>query len=327
MILITGGAGYVGSHFVRTYLKRKPEAELVIVDNLSEGWEETLPQSRVHLHKVEMGDRQAVGELFKRYKVDGVVHFAANAYVGESQENPFKYLQNNVAQTINLFQAMESNNVRRVVFSSTCATYGVPDYVPIDESHPQRPVNVYGMTKYMVEKALQAMAVSKSAWSYVALRYFNAAGADDSGEIGESHDPETHLIPLALKSAKGEISHLLINGDDYETSDGTCIRDYIHVTDLADAHIAALDLMQDAQVTEAINLGTAHGYSVKQIIAMCEEVSGKKIPVKVGPRRSGDPPSLVANNTKAAQVLNWKPAYDLRAIIESAWRWETNRRY
>jgi UDP-glucose 4-epimerase len=223
---------------------------------------------------------------------------------------------------------MERNGVRKIVFSSTCASYGVPEYVPIDEKHPQRPVNVYGNTKLIVEKILHSLAETRG-WSFVALRYFNAAGAADDGSLGESHDPETHLIPLILKVASGELPHVNINGDDYETPDGTCVRDYIHVTDLARAHCQALDLLRTkpAGTRECINLGTEHGASVKEVISVCEAITGKKIRTVVAPRRSGDPAKLVANAAVAEKVLGWKPQYDLKSILETAWRWEQNRRY
>jgi len=317
MLLITGGAGYVGSHFLHEYLRRG-NSGCVVLDNLSEGHQEALAQKGTEFVEGQIGDQALLDRLFKQHKIDAVVHFAANAYVGESQEVPFKYLQNNVVQSINLFEAMDRNGVRKIVFSSTCASYGVPEYVPIDEKHPQRPVNVYGNTKLMVEKVLHSLAATRG-WSFAALRYFNAAGAADDGTLGESHDPETHLIPLVLKVASGELPHVNIHGDDYETPDGTCIRDYIHVTDLARAHCQALDLLKEKPkgTSERINLGTEHGASVKEVISVCEAVTGKKITVVVGPRRSGDPARLVANAAQAEKVLGWKPQYDLKVILLS----------
>jgi UDP-glucose 4-epimerase len=324
MILVTGGAGYVGSHFLHQYSKSK-QSGVVVVDNLCEGHRQALPEN-CQFVECGIGDQKALDKIFSENKIDAVVHFAANAYVGESQEDPFKYLHNNVVQTINLFEAMERHGVRKLVFSSTCATYGVPDYVPLDEGHPQRPVSVYGNTKVIVEKIMQSLAETKQ-WSFVALRYFNAAGASDDGTIGENHDPETHLIPLALKAALGTIVHLNVLGDDYPTKDGTCIRDYIHVNDLASAHQQALDLLNSKQSAEFINLGTEHGMSVKEVIDVCAAVTGKKIPIRIAPRRSGDPPVLVANAEKARKLLGWQPRYDLQKIVESAWKWEQNRRY
>lgn len=221
---------------------------------------------------------------------------------------------------------MDALGVKKIVFSSSCATYGNPQYVPLDESHPQNPVSVYGLTKYMIEKALQSYGRTKG-WSTVCLRYFNAAGADDSGLIGESHEPETHLIPRVLKAAKGEIDHLDVFGDDYETEDGTGIRDYVHVNDLAEAHCLALDLLNQKAFNEAINLGTADGASVKRVIDISREVTGKDIKVKYSKRRPGDVAKLIANSKKAKDLLGWQPKYDLRKTIETAWNWEQHRRY
>jgi UDP-glucose 4-epimerase len=321
MILVTGGAGYVGSHFVKTYLERHPDVSLVVVDNLSEGHRKALDFSdRIHFFQEDIGDADAMGRLFKWFPIEAVVHFAANAYVGESQVNPGKYFHNNVANSISLFRAMDDAGVKRLVFSSTCATYGVPQQVPIYESHPQNPINVYGLTKLMMEMTMRAYAETRG-WSFVALRYFNAAGADPGGTIGEHHEPETHLIPLVLQAIE-------VYGTDYDTPDGTCIRDYIHVNDLATAHIQALNLMVgEKQVAEAINLGTTHGASVTEVIDVCRKVTGQDIPVQHGPRRPGDPPVLVANADKAKARLGWQPKSDLRHIIETAWQWEQNRRF
>ncbi len=327
MILVTGGAGYIGSHFIRTYLSRTPGSALVVVDNLELGHKEALPDSAaVYFLHQNTGDIGVLKSVFERFPIRAVVHFAASCYVGESEQNPLKYFQNNVVQSLNLFQAMEETQVRKIVFSSSCATYGNPRYSPIDEEHPQEPVNVYGRTKLIVEQALQALA-SRLGWSCVMLRYFNAAGADDSGLIGESHDPETHLIPLALQTALGKRECLEVYGNDYDTTDGTCVRDYIHVSDLAQAHCEALNLLEAGAGTQAINLGTTSGASVLEIIEMCRQVTGKDIPYRLMPRRAGDPPALVAQAGKAGRVLNWKPGYDLRRIIETAWSWEKNRRF
>jgi UDP-glucose 4-epimerase len=325
MLLVTGGAGYIGSHFVREYLSNESDG-IVVLDNLSEGHADALSGMNVELVKSDIGDKNRLDSLFQQYDIDAVVHFAANAYVGESQDVPFKYLHNNVVQTINLFEAMEKHGVRRIVFSSTCATYGHPQYVPLDEKHPQNPVNVYGSTKLIVEQMLKALAGSKD-WTFVALRYFNAAGAAEDGSMGESHDPETHLIPLVLKTAKGELPHITVLGDDYETPDGTCIRDYIHIQDLALAHCQALALLRAEKRAEFVNLGTETGSSVREVIDLCKQVTGKPIPTVMGPRRKGDPPMLVANATKAEQLLGWRPRHDLSSIIKTAWQWESNRRY
>jgi UDP-glucose 4-epimerase len=325
MILVTGGAGYVGSHFLHEYA-RTGRGQCIVVDNLTEGHNHAIGNHGSKLVQCSIGDQKALDQLFQENDIEAVVHFAANAYVGESQENPFKYLNNNVVQSINLFETMERHGVRKLVFSSTCATYGTPEYVPLDEKHAQHPVNVYGNTKLITEHVLRSLAETKD-WSFIALRYFNAAGAAQDGSIGESHDPETHLIPLVLQAGLGKSPHVNVLGDDYETKDGTCIRDYIHVTDLATAHCQALDLLRNKRAAEFINLGTEHGASVKEIIALCGEVTGLNIPVKVAPRRSGDPPVLVANAAKANQILNWRPSHDLRSIVETAWKWEQNRRY
>lgn len=327
MILVTGGAGYIGSHFVKTYLAQPDATEVVVVDNLSEGHREAIATLEgIHFVQEDIGNVDGMGTVFQRYPIDAVVHFAASCYVGESQTNPTKYFQNNVVKTLHLLKAMDETNVRKLVFSSTCATYGNPVTLPINEQHPQNPINVYGLTKLMIEKALGGYAETIGL-SYTALRYFNAAGADDSGLLGEHHDPETHLIPLVLQAALGQRAAIDVYGDDYDTPDGTCIRDYIHVNDLAVAHCQALNRLETQQGGEAINLGTTHGASVKEMIALCREVTGRNIPVNMAPRREGDPPRLVANADKARTLLGWKPDYDLRRIIETAWAWEQNRRY
>lgn len=327
MILITGGAGYVGSHFVRMYLSNNPQAEVVIIDNFTEGHKKALDVTdRISLFSENCGNADAMRKIFSDFPISAVVHFAASCYVAESQQNPSKYFQNNVVNTLNLMAVMQEAGIRKFIFSSTCATYGNPTSLPMDESHMQHPVNVYGMTKLIVEQSLQSYAKTLG-WSYIALRYFNAAGADDSARIGESHEPETHLIPLVLQTALGRHDFVQINGEDYETPDGTCIRDYIHVNDLAHAHCQALALVESQQVEEAINLGTTCGASVKEVIAMCGQVTGKDIPTRSSPRRSGDPAILVADNKKSSSVLGWKPQYDLRSIVKTAWNWEQNRLY
>lgn len=327
MILVTGGAGYIGSHFIKAYLDQNPGVEVAVVDNLSEGHSEALSFSKqIHLIQEDIGHLEGIKAVFQRYPIDAVVHFAASCYVGESQENPSKYFRNNVINSLTLFEAMALSGVRKVVFSSSCASYGNPMKETLDENHPQNPINVYGQTKWMIEQALASYAETLG-WSYIALRYFNAAGADESGLLGERHDPETHLIPLVLKAAMGKLPGVKIYGDDYETRDGTCIRDYIHVNDLALAHCQALSRLKTQQGGEAINLGTRYGASVKEIVAMCQEVTGRQIEVKNAPRRDGDPPVLVANAEKAKQLLGWQPQYNLQRILQTAWDWEQNPRY
>ena len=326
MILVTGGAGYVGSHFLHAYLTANPGAPVVVVDNLSEGHRQALVHDQIHLVKENIGNKEAMTEIFQRYPVKAVVHFAASAYVGESQLNPFKYFRNNVIESLNLFEVMEKSGVRKIVFSSTCATYGIPQYIPLNENHPQQPVNVYGTTKYMLEQALRALHAS-CGWSYASMRYFNASGADENGQIGESHNPETHLIPLVLKTATGELPYLLINGDDYDTPDGTCIRDYVHVTDLARAHIQALHMLDNQHACESVNIGSTRGASVKEIVSVCEQITGKSIPCRIGPRREGDAPALLADGKRAEDIFGWTPFHDLQSIVRSAWRWEQQRRY
>jgi UDP-glucose-4-epimerase GalE len=328
MILVTGGAGYIGSHFVYRAISRDTTAKIVVIDDLSEGHEKALSEfERVTLIKGDIGDAELLDEIFKKYDIEAVVHFAAHAYVGESHSQPFKYFKNNVTKSLTMFEAMERHHVRKVVFSSSCATYGEPVYSPIDEKHPQKPINTYGMTKLMVEQILGRLAET-SGWSYACLRYFNAAGAEPAAHIGESHNPETHLLPRVLKAATGELESIEILGTDYPTRDGTCIRDYIHVNDLADGHIDALSLLKkEKSVAECINLGTTNGNSVLEIITKCEQISGRRVSVKKSPRRPGDPPELVANAVKAREVLNWQTKCTIDDIIESAWNWEQKKRY
>jgi len=327
MILVTGGAGYIGSHFIKHYLDAFPGEEVVAVDNLSEGHREAVSFSpRIRFEAADIGDTDAMVDIFRRYPVRTVIHFAASCYVGESQQVPSKYFRNNCIHTLNLFNAMEICGVKEIVFSSTCATYGNPVYLPLDEAHPQQPINVYGSTKLMTEQALRAYSLAQD-WSYVALRYFNASGADESGLIGEHHEPETHLIPLVLQTALGQREAIHIYGNDYETRDGTCIRDYIHVNDLATAHMAAIGFLRKHGGGEAFNLGTTTGSSVLEVIQACEQVTGLPIKRHIAPRRPGDPPVLVANADKAEKLLGWKTQYDLPRIVESAWRWEQSPRF
>jgi UDP-glucose 4-epimerase len=328
MILVTGGAGYIGSHFVYRAISSDTNTGVLVLDNLSEGHREALKEfERVTLIEGDTGEAGILNDIFNKYDIEAVVHFAAHAYVGESYSHPFKYFKNNVTNSLTLFEQMEHHNVRKIVFSSSCATYGEPLYTPIDEKHPQIPINTYGMTKLMVEQILGRLAETSN-WQYACLRYFNAAGAESAVQIGESHDPETHLLPRVLKAAIGELDSIEVLGTDYPTRDGTCIRDYIHVNDLADAHLSALNLLKkQGPIAECINLGTTNGNSVLEIIDKCEKISGRKIKVKKSPRRPGDPPELVANAVKAKEVLDWQTKYTIDDIIESAWNWEQKRRY
>jgi UDP-glucose 4-epimerase len=329
MILVTGGAGYVGSHFVRTYLDKDPKNQAVVIDNLSRGHKQSLPLSDRLIPVVcDISDSQVVSNIFKQHAIEAVVHFAAKAYVGESQSDPFAYLQNNVAQTIELFKIMEDHAVRKIVFSSSCQVYGEPQYLPVDEKHQLKPTNVYGTSKLIVEETLRSLSDSLG-WSSISLRYFNAAGASEGGLYGESHDPETHLIPTLLKVAGGVLDRATIFGTDHATEDGTCIRDYVHISDLAEAHCQSLSFLQASKTARAqsFNLGTTAGASVLAVLQMCENVTARAIPVTMASRRPGDPAAMVANAQLAKQVLNWSTTFDLRRIVETAWQWQKNPKY
>ncbi len=315
-ILVTGGAGYIGSHAVRLFLARGHE--VWVYDNLCYGHRGAVPAERLIV--ADLAEEQRLDQTLLRHRIDAVVHFAAFAYVGESVRDPGKYYRNNLVNTLGLMECMRRHGIARMVFSSTCATYGVPERVPITEDEKQRPINPYGHGKLAVEWALADYAAAYG-WGYAALRYFNAAGASADGSIGEDHDPETHLIPLVLQTALGQRPHIEVFGTDYPTPDGTCIRDYIHVDDLAEAHLLALERIQPGQGL-CLNLGIGRGYSVREVIRTAEAVTGKTIPVNEGPRRPGDPPALVASAEKAHQLLGWSPRYtELRQIIETAWNW------
>ncbi|HZP84530.1 MAG TPA: UDP-glucose 4-epimerase GalE [Chthonomonadaceae bacterium] len=324
MILVTGGAGYIGSHYVQ-YAREQGE-EVVVLDNLVYGHREAVPEG-VPFVFGDMGDRALLEQTFTRYAFDAVVHFAAYAYVGESVTDPSKYYNNNTCAALAVLDAMHRHGVNYFVFSSTCATYGEPQYMPLDERHPQDPINPYGESKYFVERILKAYDKAYG-MRFVALRYFNAAGADPQGRIGESHGPETHLIPLTLQVATGKREQINIFGTDYDTPDGTCIRDYIHILDLADAHSLALNRLRAGHPSDFYNLGSEQGYSVREVIATCERVSGHSIKTVEGPRRAGDPPRLVASAAKAKTELGWKPKFqNLEEIVTTAWNWERNRRF
>lgn len=317
MILIVGGAGYIGSHLNKEINKKG--IKTVIFDNLSYGHKDFVKWGT--FEKGDLGNIEEIRAVFKKYPIEAVMHFAAFAYVGESVEDPQKYYINNVKNTLNLLQVMLEENVKYFVFSSTCATYGNPVEIPITENHPQNPINPYGKTKLMVEQILKDYSDAYGL-KYASLRYFNAAGADPDSEVGELHDPETHLIPLILDVAAGKREDIKIFGTDYDTPDGTCIRDYIHVTDLADAHILALEYLQNGGKSDFFNLGNGNGFSVKEVIETAREVTGKDIKAVEADRRPGDPPILVGSSNKAKETLNWNPKYDeLSKIIETAWNW------
>jgi UDP-arabinose 4-epimerase len=316
-VLVTGGAGYIGSHTCKALAAAGYRP--VSYDNMSYG----------HEWAVQWGPLE-VGDILNRARLDAVIvkhqpiavlHFAAFAYVGESVTNPGKYFRNNVAGSLTLLEAVRDHGIKHFVFSSTCATYGIPDTSPIREDTPQRPINPYGASKLMVERMLSDFGSAHSL-TWTALRYFNAAGGDVDGRVGESHDPETHLIPLVLDAASGRRPHVTIFGTDYDTADGTCVRDYIHVNDLADAHVAALSAQLRGAPSDVFNLGNGLGFSVRQVVNAVERITGQKVPVQLGARRAGDPAVLISDAAKARVQLGWQPKLpDLDAIIRTAWAW------
>lgn len=315
-VLVTGGAGYIGSVAVDD-LRERGEA-VVVLDNLVYGHRQAV-DAKVPFYQGSIGDKELVKKLVEEHEVTAAMHFSAYTYVGESVEQPAKYFENNFVETLHLLDSLRDGGVRHFIFSSTCATYGVPQRIPIDESHPQWPINPYGWSKLMVERALDAYDTAYE-MKYVALRYFNAAGASE--KYGEDHDPETHLIPLVLKAALGKIAKVSIFGDDYDTPDGTAVRDYIHISDLSSAHLLALDHLRAGKESQCINLGNGNGYSVQQVIEAARRITGRDISTEVGSRRPGDPPQLVGDSRKAREVLGWKPQFpEIEKIIESAWRW------
>lgn len=317
MILVVGGAGYIGSHLVEELVRTH---EVVVLDNLSTGHRGAVDAQAVFVEG-DLGSESDLESVFSKYPINAVMHFAANSLVGESVTDPLKYYENNVAATLTLLKVMLKYNVKNFIFSSTAATYGIPDVNIIREDSRTQPINPYGQSKLMVENILADFATAYDL-HYVVLRYFNAAGASESGRIGEQHDPETHLIPIILQHLLGQREQISVFGDDYDTPDGTCIRDYIHVTDLAQAHIAALDsLLAEKSKTATYNLGNGQGYSVKEVIDTCEKVTGRKANVIIAERRAGDPARLVASSGKIRQALGWKAERDLEQIISSAWNW------
>ncbi len=322
-ILVTGGAGYIGSHFVK--LLKANGHEPVVVDNLSRGHKEAVIKD-VILEETDILDFPDLADVFKNHMPDAVVHFAAFAYVGESVEHPEMYYKNNVIGSMNLINACVEFGVNKFVFSSTCSIYGNPLKVPISESESSKPINPYANTKLMIEMMLKDYEIAHGL-KHVALRYFNAAGADPSGELGESHEPETHLIPLVLQTAQKKRDKILVFGNDYNTPDGTCIRDYIHILDLADAHLKALNYLNDGKDSTFINLGTGSGNSVLEIIQKAKSITGNEIPFEIVDRRAGDPAILVADNKKAKELLDWSPKYSIDEILKTAWNWHTNPKY
>jgi len=323
MILVTGGAGYIGSHCVLSLLEQKHD--VLIFDNLSTGHIETVEELKKNGHVTfyhgDLLNKDDLKKIFSNYNIDAVIHFAAFSQVGESVLNPKKYYTNNVIGTINLLNTMIEFNVKKIVFSSTAATYGEPLYVPIDEKHPQSPINPYGKTKLIIENIMDDYDKAYGIKS-VRLRYFNVIGADIKKRVGEWHDPETHLVPNILKSTFGNDKIFELYGEDYDTKDGTCVRDYINIEDLANAHILALKYLDNNGKTNFFNLGTNEGNTVKEIFNICEEIIQKNIKIKQMPKRAGDPAKLIADNTKAKEILGWAPQKNISESILSAYNWE-----
>ncbi len=322
-ILICGGAGYIGSH-VNKQLNREGY-DTVVFDNLIYGHREAVKWGKFIYG--DLADVEALDSIFTKYKIDAVFHFAAYAYVGESVNEPEKYYYNNVVNTLNLLKVMRKHGCNRIIFSSTCATYGEPEKVPISEEMPQNPINPYGMTKLMVERIFRDYQRAYGL-QFVVLRYFNAAGADPDCEIGESHDPETHIIPLVLDAASGERENVRIFGTDYNTPDGSCVRDYIHVADLADAHLRALHYLEEGNEGDFFNLGNTKGTSVLEVVESVKRVTQKNFNVILSGRRYGDPAKLVGSSKKARSILGWEPKYDdIDVIVMHAWKWHENKQY
>jgi len=316
-ILVVGGAGYIGSHMCK-YLSNMGYIPIVL-DNLSRGHREAVKWGP--LIESSIDDADVLDHIFQKFQILAVMHFAAFAYVGESVKFPLDYYRNNVSTTVTLLESMVKNNISNFIFSSTCATYGEPNKIPITETHPQNPMTPYGKSKLMVEQIIDDVKKAHGL-SCIALRYFNAAGADPDEELGEDHRPESHLIPLVIQTALGQRETIEIYGDDYPTKDGTCVRDYIHINDIAQAHFLALELLLSGQSGEAFNLGNGNGYSVKEVIRIAREITGKRIKSKIVDKRPGDAAMLIGSSKKVTKELGWSPAFpDLRTIIESAWKW------
>lgn len=319
MILITGGAGYIGSHTNK--LLHQKGLQTIVYDNLSRGHREFVRWGK--FIQGNLADKAKLDSCFKNHAIDAVLHFCAFCYVGESSNHPAKYYHNNVVNTINLLDAMVEHGIQYIIFSSTCSTYGNPVKIPLMEDHPQHPINPYGKSKLLVEKILKHYEEAHGI-RHINLRYFNAAGADPDGEIGEWHEPETHLIPIAMQVASGQRDHMQIFGTDYKTPDGTCVRDYIHVNDIAEAHLLALEYLQNGAASDVFNLGNGNGFSVRDVIQAVERISGKAVKVIEATRRPGDPPILIGSSEKAKTILNWQPGHpDLEDIIRTAWHWHS----
>ncbi len=321
-VLVIGGAGYIGSNMVRKLLETGHQP--AVFDNLSTGHRPFVPKSVLFI-KGDLKKYDDILAALKKVMPEAVMHFAASALVGESVQKPVMYYDNNVSAAVQLLKAMQVCKVKKLIFSSTCAIFGEPKRIPLVEDDPKAPVNPYGQSKLMIEHILNDHA-HVTDFRFVALRYFNACGAHPSGEIGERHEPEAHLIPNVLKVLTGEKKELNIFGDDYATPDGTCVRDYVHIEDLADAHLLALEYLGKGNKSDAFNLGSGNGYSVKEIVDMVEKVTGKKVKVKMAPRRPGDPAKLVATSAKAFKILGWKTKHDLESIIKTAWVWEKKQK-
>ena len=323
-VLVTGGAGYIGSHAVKVLLEKG--YEVVVVDNLETGHKEAV-DARAKLYVGDIADSSLMDMVFSENHIVGVIHFAAFSLVGESMVNPHKYYENNVSKTNHLLDSMIRNNVKNIVFSSTAATYGEPSKTPIEENDPQHPTNVYGQTKLAMEHMIEWYGKIHHL-NHVALRYFNVAGSYGDGSIGEAHNPETHLIPIILQVANGRREYINVFGSDYPTKDGTCIRDYIHVLDLCDAHVLALEYLIKGNPSDIFNLGSGEGFSVLEMIEAARKVTSHPIPMNMSPRRAGDPAVLIASSSKAKKVLGWNPSREnIEVMIKDAWIWEQNKKY
>jgi UDP-glucose 4-epimerase len=318
-ILVAGGAGYIGSHTCLDLFNKGFTP--VVYDNLSNGHAEFAKWGPIEIGDIR--DRNRLDEVLKKYKPEAIVHFAAAIEVGESVQNPGAYYDNNVGGTISLLRAAQAARIDKIVFSSTCATYGIPSSIPMNESHAQLPINPYGRSKLIIEQILKDLDLYQGFRSFI-LRYFNAAGADLEGRIGEWHTPETHAVPIAIETALGRRPHFQILGTDYDTRDGSCVRDFVHVLDLADAHSRAIEHLLNNGTSHALNLGTGHGTTVKELLEAVRRVGGRDFEIKYGPRRQGDSPALVADNALAKTTIGWSPQHDLQSIIGSAWNWHSS---